>query len=159
MTREDFKSCPAEDKLRYLLTSAGEPTSIDPVALPALAKYATDRRIDGPTAVTRIRNRLVHPKILAENLYAYEGIAAEIWRLSLHYATLMTLHRIGHCGSCQRQLQLGGWAGNTQPMPWVDPATAPTTPVPLASVRRQRPPHRRTRNTILLIVAGGALPM
>ncbi|MFI6155744.1 hypothetical protein ACIBCA_24010 [Kitasatospora sp. NPDC051170] len=84
MTKEDFKSCHAEDKLRYLLTSTGEPTSIDPVALPALAKYATDRRIDGPAAVTRVRNRLVHPEILADDLYAYEGLAAEVWRLSLH---------------------------------------------------------------------------
>ncbi|MEU3558735.1 hypothetical protein [Kitasatospora sp. NPDC006786] len=145
MTREDFKNCPAEDKLRYLLTSAGEPTSIDPVALPALAKYATDRRIDGPTAVTRIRNRLVHPKVLADDLYAHEGLAAEVWRLSLHYATLMILHHIGYRGSYQKQLQLGGWAGDTQPVPWADPAAAPTTPAPLPPVRRQmrqRPPRR-----------------
>ncbi|MFI1517810.1 hypothetical protein [Kitasatospora cineracea] len=93
MTRKDFQNCPAEDKLRYLLTSAGEPTSIGPVALPAPAKYATDRRIDGPTAVTRIRNRLVHPEILADDLHAHEGLAAEVWRLSLHYATPMVLHR------------------------------------------------------------------
>ncbi|GAA2117746.1 hypothetical protein GCM10009759_64430 [Kitasatospora saccharophila] len=143
MSREDFKSCHAEDKLRYLLTSAGEPTSIDPAALPTLAKYATDRRIDGPTAVTRIRNRLVHPEILADDLYAHEGLATEVWRLSLHYATLMILHQIGYRGSYQRQVQLDRWAGDTQPMPWVDPATAPTTPAPLPPVRRQRPPRRR----------------
>ncbi|MEV7217043.1 hypothetical protein AB0O31_28625 [Kitasatospora cineracea] len=144
MTREDFKSCLAEDELRYLLTSAGEPTSIDPIALPALAKYATDRQIDGPTAVTRIRNRLVHPKILAEYLYAHEGLAAEVWRLSLHYATLMILRRIGYRGSYQRQVRLGRWAGDTQPVPWVDPASAPTTPASLPHARRQRSPrHRR----------------
>ncbi|KIQ61866.1 hypothetical protein TR51_21705 [Kitasatospora griseola] len=135
--------CHAEDKLRYLLASAGEPTSIDQAALPALAKYAADHRIDGPTAVTRIRNRLVHPEILADDLYAHGGLATEVWRLSLHYATLMILHQIGYHGSYQRQVQLDRWAGDTQPMPWVDPATAPTTPVPLPPVRRQRPPRRR----------------
>ncbi|MFJ5882321.1 hypothetical protein [Kitasatospora cineracea] len=144
MTREDFKSCPVEDELRYLLTSAGEPTSIDPIALPTLAKYATDRQIDGPTAVTRIRNRLVHPKILAEDLYAHEGLAAEVWRLSLHYATLMILRRIGYRSSYQRQVRLGRWAGDTQPAPWADPTSAPTTPASLPHARRQRSPrHRR----------------
>ncbi|WP_459647828.1 hypothetical protein [Kitasatospora sp. Ki12] len=127
MTREDFKSCHAEDKLRYPLTCAGEPTSIAPASLPALAKYAADRRIDGPTAVTRIRNQLVHPEIIADALYMHEGLAFEVWRLSLHYATLMVLHRIGYRGSYQKQLQLGGWAGDTQPVPWVNPTTAPTT--------------------------------
>lgn len=50
------------------------------------------------------------------------------WRpeygVSLHCATLMILHRIDYRGSYQRQIQLGGWAGNTQPVPWVDPTTA-----------------------------------
>ena len=145
MTREEYKSCYAEDKLRYLLMSASEPTSIDAIALPVLAKYAADHRVDGPTAVTRIRNRLVHPEILADDLYAHEGLAAEVWRLSLHYATLMILHRIGYRGSYQRQVQLGGWAGETRPVPWADPATTPTAPPPLPAVRRQtrrRPPSR-----------------
>jgi hypothetical protein len=143
MTREEYKSCYAEDKLRHLLTSAGEPTSVDPIALPALAKYAADHRIDGPTAVTRIRNRLVHPEILADDLYAHEGLAVEVWRLSLHYATLMILHRIGYRGSYQRRVQLGGWAGDTQRVPWADAATTPTAPAPLPPVRRQT--RRRPR--------------
>ncbi|WP_436790008.1 hypothetical protein [Yinghuangia sp. YIM S10712] len=145
MTREQYERGYAEDRLRYLLESAGEPTTIDPVGLPVLAQYAAGQRIDGPTAVTRIRNRLVHPRILADDLYAHEGLAAEAWRLSLHYATLLILHRIGYRGSYQRQLQLGGWHGDTQPVPWADPAATPAVPSPLPPVRRQRrrrPPHR-----------------
>ncbi|MFJ7907021.1 hypothetical protein [Kitasatospora sp. NPDC096204] len=136
MPRGDFKKCAAEDKLRYLLKSAGVPTSVDATELPVLAKYAADHRIDGPTAVTRIRNRLVHPEILADDLYARDGLSVDVWRLSLHYVTLAVLHSIGYQGSYQMQLKLGGWAGETRPVPWTDPTTAPTGPVPLPPVRR-----------------------
>ncbi|MFJ2781962.1 hypothetical protein [Kitasatospora sp. NPDC087315] len=145
MPRGDFKKCPAEDKLRYLLKSAGIPTSVEATDLPVLAKYAADHRIDGPTAVTRIRNRLVHPEVLTDDLYARAGLSVEVWRLSLHYVTLAVLHSIGYRGSYQMQLKLGGWAGETHPVPWIDPTTAPAGPIPLPPVRGRARGRTRSR--------------
>ncbi|MED7951987.1 hypothetical protein [Streptomyces sp. BE303] len=145
MTRRQYRDCHAEDRLRYLLDSAGVPTTIDAAELPALAQYAAAKRIDGPTAVTRIRNHLVHPEVLADDLYAHKGLAAEIWRLSLHYVTLLLLHSIGYRGSYQRHLKLDGWVGDTEATPWTDPATAPAGPIPLPTTGRRAHPRRASQ--------------
>lgn len=144
MTKRQYQDRYAEDRLRYMLNCAAVPTSVDEVALPALAQYAADRGVDGPTALTRIRNHLVHPEILDDDLYAHDGLITQAWKLSLHYVTLLVLHSIGYQCSFQAQLHPGGWVGDTDVVPWAVPAATTGEIVPLPPTKNE---SRRRRQT------------
>jgi hypothetical protein len=58
----EHKNINAHDHLKELLVDANISKDI-PAGLPALQQFATDEGLaDGPEVVTRLRNRLVHPK-------------------------------------------------------------------------------------------------
>lgn len=108
----------AEDRLRLLLQEAGIPTDINAAHLPALAAYARTDNMDGPTAVTRVRNRLVHPKNPQDQIYRHDGLPRDAWLLSLNYVTLLILHSIGYRGSYGDLSNVNRWAGEASPVPW-----------------------------------------
>lgn len=142
-TRKAYEDRYAEDRLRYLLQLANIPTGIDPTALPALAKFAQANRLDGPTAVTRVRNRLIHPQTPEDQIYKHDGLVEDTWQLYRRYATLLLLHSIGYHGEYINPVRNTGWVGNTVPVPWGTDTPIPTPAMPPAksTVRRS---NRRT---------------
>lgn len=145
MTSDEYRDCYAEDRLRYLLQDAGIPVHIDSALLPGLASFARSRNIDGPTAITRVRNNLVHPRDPHEQIYRHDGLLLDTWFLSLHYVRLLILHSIGYVGSYS-ELHKRGWVGATQPVPWavnMTPRTAPSLPMTRSTARRSRRNPRR----------------
>lgn len=140
MTSDEYRDRYAEDRLRYLLQAAGVPVEIDSELLPGLASFAHSRKIDGPTAITRVRNNLVHPEDPHEQIYRHDGLILDAWFLSLHYVRLLILHSIGYLGSYTK-LHKRGWAGDAVPVPWVtgiSPLTTPPLPMTRSAARRSR---------------------
>ncbi|BCJ46110.1 hypothetical protein GCM10010168_50590 [Actinoplanes ianthinogenes] len=133
-TESQYKTRRAEDRLRYLLQEAHIPTAVDPAVLPRLAEFAYTKNIDGPTAVTRVRNELVHPQ-LPGRLYRHEGLVEETWLLLRRYLNLLILHDIGYKGSVVDPSQISGWEGDTSPVPWINAAPGFRPPMP---------PHQQT---------------
>jgi hypothetical protein len=92
---------------------------IDAVALPTLAAFARAENLsDGPAAVTAVRNRLVHPQTLYDQIYHLDGLALDVWLLSRHYLNLLILHSINYQGSYVQLLPPFGWAGDAKSVPW-----------------------------------------
>ncbi|MGW4730143.1 hypothetical protein ACWEQC_13395 [Streptomyces shenzhenensis] len=126
LTEAEFTSraWPAHSKLRTVLTDAGVDLGVHEDRLPAATAFATrqqvdgDRSADGADVVTRVRNRLVHPKETQEPVYAVKGLVAETWLLTRHYLALLVLRSIGYRGSYQDLSRTNGWVGETKPVPW-----------------------------------------
>ncbi|WP_435212262.1 hypothetical protein [Streptomyces sp. bgisy034] len=136
MTSKEYEDRFAEDRLRYLLQRARIPTGIDS-HLPALVDYArTHGKLDGPSAITRVRNRLIHPKTPEDQIYRHDGLVLDTWRLTLHYVTLLILHSIGYQGSYQNPTQKG-WAGDSIPVPWAGNGDFPAALPPSKAVARR----------------------
>jgi hypothetical protein len=119
MSDSEYKDLRAGGRLRRLLKRASISTAIDPTAQPALAQFAADESgLDGPTAVARVRNRLVHPKSPQDRIYRLDGLIADTRLLTRHYLNQLILHWIGYTGSYQTILGPGGWVGDVEPVPW-----------------------------------------
>lgn len=115
---------PAHRKLRSVLTDAGVDLRRHEDHLPAAAAFAAGQQVsggrsaDGADVVTRVRNRLVHPKEAQEPVYGTEGLVTETWLLTRHYLALLVLHSIGYRGSYQNLSRTNRWVGETEPVPW-----------------------------------------
>jgi hypothetical protein len=110
---------PGEKRLRRLLDLAQIPADVDTRSLPALARFAAAENLsDGPAAIVRVRNRLIHPQKPDDEIFRHEGLTRDVWYLSRHYLTLLILHSIGYGGEYMRQMPPFGWVGNTEPVPW-----------------------------------------
>lgn len=111
------KSIPNHDHLRELLAAASIPMDI-PAALPALQQFAIDESLaDGPEVVTRLRNRLVHPKDAREP-YRIRHLVLQAWQLSMQYGELLLLHELGYRGQFCRRVPPREWAHEREPVPW-----------------------------------------
>lgn len=131
MSKSQYKRLRAHGRLKKLLAAAGVSQMIDEEALPALHSYsltADDGPLDGPHAVARIRNSIVHPTSPQDELYRQDGLIQEAWFLSQHYLVLLILHHVGYTGCYQPMLTPGGWAGDVKSVPWS--AEAEPTPQP-----------------------------
>jgi hypothetical protein len=145
---DDYKNRYAEDRLRFLLQEARIPTDIDPEAFPALMSFAAPNGLDGPTAVTQIRNHLVHPQLQDGQVNSGERFVQDAWLLLRRYLTLLILHDIGYQGSVVDPGKLSGWAGDAIRVPWQDVAPgAPPPPMPpdKRAIRQARQRVRRRR--------------
>lgn len=101
----------------WLLDAASIPKDI-PAALPALQQFATNESLtDGPEVVTRLRNRLVHPKDAREP-YRLRHLVSEAWQLSMQYGELLLLHELGYRGQFGRRIPPREWAHEREPVPW-----------------------------------------
>lgn len=117
----DYKSTkwPGDARLRKALNIARIDNSIDSAALPALARFAKLERLkDGPAAIVRVRNRLVHPKRLRQEVYHLDGLVRDTWLLARYYAILLILYSVNYRGSYQRLLPPCGWVGEVELVPW-----------------------------------------
>jgi hypothetical protein len=126
LTEAEFTSraWPAHRKLRTLMTEAGVDLSVHADRLPAATAYAASQRVDGARSadgadvVTRVRNRLVHPKETQEPVYGVKGLVTDSWLLTRHYLALLVLRSIGYRGSYQDLSRTNRWVGETEPVPW-----------------------------------------
>jgi hypothetical protein len=73
----------------------------------------------GPELVFDIRNRVVHPpKRLTDPEWPTSDELFEGWQLATWYLELAILRVLGYSGEYATRLQLGGWEGQTEPVPW-----------------------------------------
>ncbi|HET9731119.1 MAG TPA: hypothetical protein VFP54_00460 [Acidimicrobiales bacterium] len=120
-------------RLRLLLRWIGQDQTIPPQlkGLVGLAKAETNV-IDGPTALTWVRNRLVHPPKLPKTSvpgWPEFDQQHEVWRLALEYAHLVILRLLGFTGEHGSLLHMDGrWTGTMTPVPWKEPYTRPSRP-------------------------------
>jgi hypothetical protein len=142
MTSSQYQDSYAEDRLRYLLEEASISTAIDAARLPSLHRYADSEKLDGPSAVTRVRNRLIHPQRPDDQIYKHEGLVKDVWVLTRYYVTMLVLFSIDYRGSCGNLLHLTRWAGAVETVPW---AVDGMNPVPPKLPPRRRSVSRRAR--------------
>jgi hypothetical protein len=116
-SKREHNNKQAHDHLAELLAAAN--ISKDIPALPALREFATNEGLtDGPEVVTRLRNRLVHPKDAREP-YRIQHLVHQAWELSMQYGELLLLHELGYRGQFCRRVPRREWAHTREPVPWV----------------------------------------
>lgn len=91
-----------------------------PTAIPSSAKRLHGGKragewTDGPRAITRIRNELVHPT--AKIKIKVGPTIPEAWRLSQWYIEMLLLRLSGYSGRYSNRLS-ARWVGETEPVPW-----------------------------------------
>ena len=118
LTLQGFQNLNASQKIRLLLAQCQIPVDI-PADLGALASLPNLRPQDGPTALTRVRNRIVHPPTNPSQELINIDQIFEAWLLSQWYTELILLRFFGYEGEyvnrVDRQRQ---WAGDVELVPW-----------------------------------------
>jgi len=107
---EGFKTLKASDRLRMLLSGLNIPIGI-PASTPEIQSTAKRYKwVDGPHAITEIRNALVHP----DSKKRVDDCFFEAWRLSLWYLELSILAMCGYQGIYRSRLN----QENREEVPW-----------------------------------------
>lgn len=122
-SNNQYKTPNTDGRIRLLLQDASVDTAIDAGRQPVLMQFATDESttgvpLDGPAAVNKVRNRIVHPNSPHDEIYHLKGLATDVWLLSRQYLNLLILHWLDYKGSYQSVLGPGGWVGDSDPVPW-----------------------------------------
>lgn len=125
MSKRAYDRLGAAGRLREVLNHAGIPCGIDGQVLSKLEAYITAAQSvegprDGPTAVARIRNEIVHPKEPRGTIYTPKGLVQEAWFLVYHYLTLLLLFEVAYRGSYQSVIKEDRWYGDVEPVPWAN---------------------------------------
>lgn len=92
-----------------------------PVEIPAKLSHLSDAQalgdfVDGPQALSRIRNELVHPKRRLKSKLA--PLIVEGWSLGQWYCELMLLRLAGYEGLYSNRIT-AQWIGENELVPWV----------------------------------------
>jgi hypothetical protein len=112
---EGFKALRASDRLRMALSSSGIPIDIPP-ELKELSSLASRLRwLDGPQAVTEIRNELVHPEKRGKAPLT-SGLV-DAWMLAQQYVELLVLHSIDYRGNFSDRIR-HSHVGQFSAVPW-----------------------------------------
>lgn len=123
LTTDGFEKLPASDKLRLLLLRLKIPLAV-PSSLVCLSRLCkSEKWVDGPHAVTDIRNKLVHPK--PKNLQRISTLPYDALRdahnLGLWYLELILLYLFNYKGDYANRLPYQRYAGQVEPVPWLLP--------------------------------------
>lgn len=120
---QEAEAMSAESKIRLLLRWASVPTEL-PARLEALKTFAGGGAdVDGPAAIARVRNRIVHPPRKRDGLWPSGEQVIQAWQLTLEYAELVVLRVVGSEGNFGTRIYEGGrWEGETQRVPWAPDA-------------------------------------
>jgi hypothetical protein len=70
---------------------------------------------DGPEAITRVRNELVHPK--GRLPIKVGSVVPDTWRLAQQYIELLILRLAGYRGEFSNRLT-AKWIGEVEKVPW-----------------------------------------
>jgi hypothetical protein len=122
LSERGFENLPASDKLRLLLHEANIPLGI-PSSLQTLTKAANAKDlnwVDGPSAITEIRNLQVHPspKNQRKSGVINDDCLLQANQLSLWYLEVLLLFFSGYEGNYRNRCLSEHWAGDTEPVPW-----------------------------------------
>lgn len=114
---QGFDDLRASDQLRMLLSLCGIPCEITN-AVPDISKkndtFKKDRRwLDGPHAITDIRNSLLHPVSKKD----VSGCHFDAWKLSLWYLELSVLALCGYNGTYTNRLT-ATYITDSESVPW-----------------------------------------
>lgn len=129
MSKKAYDGLGASGRLREVLSRAAISPEINEEELPKLSTFMADAPgvdgvHDGPTAVARIRNEIVHPKNSRDTIYGTRGLVQEAWLLLYQYLTLLLLHEVGYRGSYHNVLKRERWYGDVDPVPWTNQGIA-----------------------------------
>ena len=121
LSEQGFNKLPASDRIRVLLSACGIPRKI-PSALGDLVSHAKACNwVDGPHAVTEMRNAVVHPKRTnrERTLETPHGASEEAWSLALWYLELTLLRLFDYNGSYSNRVSGAEWRGaEVEVVPW-----------------------------------------
>ncbi|MEV6847231.1 hypothetical protein [Actinoplanes sp. NPDC051411] len=122
VSQQDFESraWTGTRKLGKLLSLAKISPTLHGLGLPALESFAGRGRStrNGPAALVKVRNCLVHPKSPRDEVYHIPGLMTDAWLLSRCYLNMLVLYAVGYDGEMQVQLPMDGWLGETRLVPW-----------------------------------------
>lgn len=116
-TEQSWRSDAAHQRIRRRLINARIPLSVDKKKSPNLFAFAKANNVDGPGAITLVRDEVIHPK----DRTVLDGPASPLpnaARLASRYLDLLILHRIGYQGRTRDRTKLTGFEGETDPVPW-----------------------------------------
>ena len=121
---KDFDDLPAKERMRMLLAEANIPQVI-PTGLRTLTAVAQlEKWIDGPHALTKLRNCITHPT--GDNRQTLDRVSMparyEAFCLALWYLELILLWLVGYRGDYVNRLTVRA-NGDREAVPW-----APTSP-------------------------------
>jgi hypothetical protein len=120
MTSANWRSRDAPWRIRRLVQAACIDPAISAARTPELADFARRHEgIDGPRTLTLVRDAVTHPKA-TEDIYQHPNLLAEASRLAGRYLDLLILHHVQYRGHARDTTQTTGWAGEADPVPWVD---------------------------------------
>jgi len=111
--------------VRLLLQWAGVGIELpsDYAALSARRGRLGQASWSGPELVFNIRNSLVHPpKRLTDPEWPKSAELVEAWQLSTWYLEVILLRIFGYEGEYTSRLDLSGYKGRTEPLPWAETA-------------------------------------
>lgn len=115
-----FERLSSADRIRILLKDVGVPLELEP-AYEQLQKASKELNWnDGPDAVVKLRNLIVHRagKNLEELNTVSNRARLEAWQLALEYLALVLLKQCGYNGRYLPRMAKG-WAGAVErPVPW-----------------------------------------
>lgn len=107
----------APKRIRRRLIKAEIRLGIDQVRCPELAAFAETENWDGPKAITRVRDEVVHLK----DRRILDGPGSPLpnaARLASRYLDLLILHRLDFQGHTRDRTKLTGYEGESDPVPW-----------------------------------------
>ena len=117
ITADEFdRKLPAASTLRLALRLAGIPTELAPT-LTHLGAFASGELVDGPAALTQLRNRLTHPPKSKAEWPGWEPMN-DGRDLALDYLGLLVLASIGYTDSYRPVVGFSGYPGSERPVPW-----------------------------------------
>lgn len=112
-----FERLPAADCIKLFLSQAGIPLAV-PAMLKAMNSIAKEKKFDGPSTFTNIRNRIVHPGKKKGGIAPLKAPLFECWNLGLWYLELLLLHIFEYQGKYANRLKIGRWSGQVEELPW-----------------------------------------
>ncbi len=112
LPRQDVKEMPTFIRIQKMLDFMRIPRAI-PGQLDELRSYANGNGYDGPQALTRVRNALVHPSKGAET-----GLAFEASQLGMWYLELTLLFLFGYRGKILNRTIFRAWWWEQELVPW-----------------------------------------
>jgi hypothetical protein len=116
LSKKDLKNVkPAAEKIRRMLAILRVPQTV-PGQLDELRAFASARGLNGPQALTEIRNALVHPAKGEKT-----GLAFEASQLGMWYLELVLLFLFGYQGKIFNRTVFGGWWFEQELVPWAQP--------------------------------------
>jgi hypothetical protein len=107
----------AAKRIRRRLLNARIPLIIDSSRLPELALFAQPDHLDGPDAITLVRDHVTHPKD-RQVIYGPASPLSDAARLASRYLDLLILHRIRYIGVTRDRTKTTGWEGDSEAVPW-----------------------------------------